>query len=233
MVGGRVFPIQLPFEFLQNYLTGTEPKNGDLGKLLEETLLWFAMSTSKVFVGCPHAELKVPIEFHEIDMLLYESSGNLATIEQEPNEGWNSYLSTRSVCLIELTIGHQPDLEKASDAGFETVRKSTLGKDVPKNKLINFQALRSFGFKSVRGHYFSITGEDRLSGAATRALRHTEGFEYRCMAQEMNDDIQHIVLGFKDAVIPEQQIRSWHQRLIDWVENAGGSRGYCSNCLAL
>src|SRR5262249_38987447 len=74
MVGGQAFPINLPFPFLETYLTGIEPENPDLGRLLEETLLWFAMAASGVVIGCPHACLKQPIEFHEIDLLLYEAA---------------------------------------------------------------------------------------------------------------------------------------------------------------
>lgn len=46
MVGGSCQPIRLPFAFLERYLTGIEPKKLDMGKLLEETLLWYAMAES-------------------------------------------------------------------------------------------------------------------------------------------------------------------------------------------
>jgi hypothetical protein len=222
MVGGHAFPIDLPFAFLEKYLTGAEPSNGDLGKMLEETLLWYGMAASKVVIGCPHAELKVPIEFHEIDMLLYETGGNLDKITEEPPGGWAQHLSSQSVCLMELTIGHKAEVGKGGNAP-EGTRRTGGGKDVPKNKLLNFQAFSSYGFKYVNGCYFSITGEENLSGAVSRALRTTDRFDYRCLAEECNEDIQQIVLGIRDSVIPQAKVRSWHERLVSWVEEAGKS----------
>jgi hypothetical protein len=49
------------------------------------------------------------------------------------------------------------------------------GKDVPKNRLINFSALRSFGFRVAHGNNFTVLGESSLAAPTLRTLDTTEG----------------------------------------------------------
>ncbi len=219
MVGGRAYPINLPFEFVEGYLTGIEPRNLDLGKLLEETLLWFAMASSGVVIGFAHAEPGVPIAFNEIDLLLYEAAGDFTGLQDPPVGGWDGYLARHSVCLMEFTIGHHPEVSKEGQARQETGS----GKDVPKNKLMNFYALRSFGFRLAHGHYFTVTGESNLAPSTKRTLNTTVGFRYRCLSEECVDDIGQMVLNHPDAPVPWDKIRSWHAKLLEMVEAAGSA----------
>lgn len=100
----------MPFNFVEKYLTGVEPK--DMGKLLGETFLWFAMASSGAVIGAPHVDLKVPIEFNEIDLLLYDSAGDFTSVKECPADGWESHLKEHAVCLMEFTIGHHADIAK-------------------------------------------------------------------------------------------------------------------------
>jgi hypothetical protein len=97
MVGERCYPIHLPFSFLEMYLTGIEPKHLDLGKLLEEMLLWYAMDESGVIMGFAHAQPNVPIVFNEIDLMLYEPGADLKDVLEPPSGPWEAYLSRHAV----------------------------------------------------------------------------------------------------------------------------------------
>jgi hypothetical protein len=230
MVGGRAFPIKLPFGFLEKYLTGIEPGRLDFGKLLEETFLWFAMAASEVIIGYPHVTPLVPIVFHEIDLLLYHTNGDFTPQPAEPEGGWEAHLSTQSACIMEFTIGHHADVAKPEGTGpaGELRQYGVLGKDVPKNKLMNFHAMRSYGFHSVRGYYFTVTGEANLGGPTLRSLRTTDCFTYYCLADSLRENIEQMVLSQDDAPIPVAKVREWHQHTIDWIEQAAREfRGTC------
>lgn len=218
MVGGRCLPIRLPFSFLEKYLTGIEPKNLDLSKLLEETLLWYAMAESGVVMGFAHAQPKVPIDFNEIDVMLYEPGVDLKPVQVPPNGSWEDYLKKHAVCLMEFTVGHQAEVAK----GVVAQQKGDVGpgKDVPKNKLMNFYAMKSFGFRPTHGNYFTVLGESNLAPPTLRALETTEGFTYRCLSEACDDEIGQLVLNHPDAPVPWEQIRKWHGRLIEMVIEA-------------
>ena len=220
MIGGRAFPINLPFAFLERYLTGIEVKNLDLGKLLEETLLWFAMASSDVIMGFPHVTPAIPIAFNEIDLLLYEAAGDFTGQQATPDGGWEAYLNRHAVCLMEFTIGHHAEMAKG---GQEVPGRPEggLGKDVPKNKLMNFYAFRSYEFKLVHGNYFTVTGEANLAPPTKRTLSTTAGFNYRCLSDECGANIEQLILQHHDTPVPVLQVRSWHGRLIEMVEQAG------------
>ncbi len=218
MVGGRCYPIRLPFSFLRNYLTGIEPKNLDLGKLLEETLLWYAMDASGVVMGFAHAQPIVPIAFNEIDLMLYEPGTDLQGVLMPPTGPWEAYLGKHAVCLMELTVGHQPEVAKGASA--QQKGETGPGKDVPKNKLMNFYAMKSFGFRLTHGHYFTVLGESSLAPPTLRTLETTEGFTYRCLSNECGDDIGRLVLNHSDAPVPWERIRKWHEHLIRMVLDA-------------
>jgi hypothetical protein len=219
MVGGRCCPIRLPYSFLEKYLTGIEPTSGDLGKLLEETLLWFAMAESGVLMGFAHAKPKVPIEFNEIDILLYEAGAHTRGVVDPPaGSSWEDYLREHGVSLMELTVGHHAEVTKGAMP--QQTSESGSGKDVPKNKLMNFHAMKSFGFRVTHGNYFTVIREASLADATARALSTTEGFTYRCLSNECGDDIGQLVLNYPDAPIPWNTIREWHERLIAMVIDA-------------
>ena len=76
----------------QQYLTGVYPRTRDFGQLLEETLLWFAMARSGVFIGAPHITFTKPFECNEIDILLYGCAGKTKQQKDDPAEGWQAYL---------------------------------------------------------------------------------------------------------------------------------------------
>jgi hypothetical protein len=217
MVGGRCYPIRLPFSFVEKYLTGIEPKNLDLGRLLEETLLWYAMAESGVVMGFPHAQPKVPILFNEIDLLLYEPGEDLKGVQAPPAGQWEDYLKKHAVCLMEFTVGHHAEVAKG-----QALQKGDggPGKDVPKNKLMNFHAMRSYGFRLTHGNYFTVLGESSLAPPTLRALDTTEGFTYRCLSKECGHDIGQLVLNHPDAPVPWDQIRKWHGHLVQMVIDA-------------
>lgn len=219
MIGGRAFPINLPFRFLEQYLTGVE--SGDLEKLMEETFLWFAMASSGVVMGFPHVIPKVPIVFHEIDALLYEATGQFAPLQAPPPEGWNAYLATHSVCLMEFTVGHHAEVTKAEVTGAVPKPTGALGKDVPKNKLMNFHAFQSFGFKSTQCYYLTVTGEANLGPPTHRALQSVKGFTYYCLTDDCGDNVKQFILNHADAPVPATKVREWYERFLAQVERAG------------
>ena len=218
MVGGRCCPIRLPFSFLEKYLTGIEPKDLDLGKLLEETLLWYAMAESGVVMGFAHAQPKVPIVFNEIDLLLYEPGEDFKGVQAPPNGQWEDYLKTHAVCLMEFTVGHHAEVAKGAAA--QQKGDGGPGKDVPKNKLMNFHAMRSYGFHLTHGNYFTVLGESALAPPTLRTLDTTDGFTYRCLSKECGDDIEQLVLNHPDLPVPWEMIRKWHNHLIKMVEDS-------------
>ena len=222
MVGGRCYPIRLPFDFLEKYLTGIEPKNLDLGKLLEETLLWFAMAASGVVVGYAHPQPTVPIVFNEIDLLLYEAGTDFKGLQEPPPGGWEAYLARHAVCLMEFTIGHHAEVAKAVSGGQQKAAGGP-GKDVPKNKLMNFYAMRSFGFRLTHGNYFTVLGESNLAPPTRQTLDATTGFSYRCLSDECSDDIGQIVINHPDASCPLGQ-GPGVARALDW-DGRRGSNG--------
>jgi hypothetical protein len=214
MVGGRCYPIRLPFSFLVNYLTGIEPKNLDLGKLLEETLLWYAMAESGVVMGFAHAQPNVPIVFNEIDLMLYEPGADLKGVLEPPSGPWEAYLGKHAVCLMEFTVGHHAEVAKGAA---QQKGEAGPGKDVPKNKLMNFYAMKSFGFRLTHGNYFTVLGESSLAPPTLRTLGTTDGFTYRCLSTECGDDIGQLVLNHPDAPVPWNLVRKWHDHLIGMV----------------
>jgi hypothetical protein len=218
MVGGRCYPIRLPFSFLQKYLTGIEPKNLDLGKLFEETLLWYAMAESGVVMGFAHAQPNVPIVFNEIDLMLYEPGPDLKGVQEPPSGPWETYLNRHAVCLMEFTVGHHAEVVKGGRV--QPKVEGGLGKDVPKNKLMNYYAMRSFGFRLTHGNYFTVLGESGLAPATVRTLNSTDGFTYRCVATECNDEIGQLVLNHPDAPVPWNTIEKWHRHFIGIVIDA-------------
>lgn len=219
VAGGGGHPVRLPFAFLERYLTGIEPKNLDMGKLLEETLLWYAMAESGVVMGFAHAQPAVPIAFNEIDLLLYEPGEDRKGVTEPPSGRWEDYLARHGVCLIELTVGHHAEVAKGGAAERQRGEIGA-GKDVPRNKLMNFHAVRSYGFRVTHGNYFTVLGESGLSPATARALRSTEGFTYQCLAEECGEQIEEAVLNHPDRPVPWAKVREWHGRLIGMVVDA-------------
>jgi hypothetical protein len=136
MVGGSAFPINLPYEVLSNYTMGAEPGTRDFGTMLEETLLWFAMAKSGVIMGGSHVIIEKPFKSNDIDIILYECAGSSKAMS-DPPDGWAKYVENHAVCVMELTIGHQP--EPPSDSreaeGSQRSSRRTEGNDAPKNKL--------------------------------------------------------------------------------------------------
>lgn len=224
VVGGTAFPIHLPYKFLQDYLTGTSPKTDDLGKLLEETILWFAMAASKVLIGSPHSNIvSGPGTTYEMDMLLYESPvGRHIRQKNEPTGGWTNYLADQAVCLIELTVGHHPDLSKKDGEDEDAPGRTGYigaGNDKPVNKLVNFQALLSWGFRLVQSHYITVTSS-QMSAVTKRALTMTPGFKYACLADVIGENIHKLVLDHEDVPVSNATARRWHGALVKLIEDA-------------
>jgi hypothetical protein len=218
MVGGAAFPVKLPYSLLKQYLTGVYPGTRDFGNLLEETLLWYAMAKSGVLIGEPHITLSKPFECNEIDMLLYECAGNTTQQKTEPPDGWAKYLADQSICVLELTIGHYAELRDPSD---EKENKKQGGKDVPKNKLVNYLALKSAGFRHVLATYVSVVGDPTMAAATKKALTSTDGFRYIFLPDVVKEDIEATVLNHHDKRVPQAKVRSWHESLICVIEDAG------------
>jgi hypothetical protein len=218
MVGGAAFPVRLPFDILRKYLTGVSPRTRDFGNLLEETLLWFAMARSGVLIGEPHITITKPFECNEIDVLLYECGGKTRAIKEDPTEGWAKYLADQSICVIELTIGHHTGGKESA----EQEDKKQSGKDVPKNKLVNYLALKSAGFRLVQANYVSVVGDPTMAPATRQALTSTEGFRYVHLPDIVKDDIEGMVLNHHDSRVPVEKVRYWHEALIRVVEEMSG-----------
>lgn len=214
MVGGAAFPVRLPFNLLRQYLTGVLPRTRDFGNLLEETLLWFAMAKSGILIGEPHITITKPFECNEIDILLYECAGKTKQLKDEPAGGWANYLADQSLCLIELTIGHH------AEGATEQEPKKQSGKDIPKNKLVNYLALKSAGFRLVQSTYVSVVGERNIAPATRKALTSTDGFKYIYLPDIVNEDIEATVLNHHDNRVPVGKVRAWHDALIQIVENS-------------
>ncbi len=143
---------------------------------------------------------------------------DLKPLQEPPSGPWEEYLKKDAVCLMELTVGHHAQVAK----GGATKEKEDAGpgKDVPKNKLMNFYAMRSFGFRLTLGNYFTVLGESNLAPSTLRTLNSTEGFSYRCLSEECGDDIAQLVLNHPDAPVPWEQIRKWHGHLVQIVIDA-------------
>jgi hypothetical protein len=222
MVGGAAFPVRLPFAILSQYLTGVLPRTRDFGNLLEETLLWFAMARSEIMIGAPHVTFSKPFQCNEIDLLLYECAGKTKALREDPAGGWEQYLADQAICVIELTIGHHVEGKEATaaEAAVQDVVISG-GKDAPKNKLVNYLALKSAGFRQVKAHYVSIVSEPNLAPALQKALKCTDGFRYVFLPELVGDDVESIVLNHHDVRVAGQVVRKWHEALIKVVEEAG------------
>ncbi len=222
MVGGSAFPINLRYEILSNYTTGVEPGTKDFGTLLEETLLWFAMAKSGVMIGGSHVTIEKPFQSNEIDILLYECAGDSKAMT-DPPDGWEKHVENHAVCVIELTIGHQP--ESPGDAGeaggSQRGPRRAEGNDAAKNKLINFLAFRSLGFKRVEFHYVYVNPDSSMAGATRQAIENTEGFRYSYLSSILGEDVRAAVLNHRDSRVPVQTVQRWHEALIKEVETIG------------
>lgn len=166
-------------------------------------------------LGFPHVTFSKPFECNEIDILLYECAGKSKAQTADPAEGWERYLADLSICIIELTIGHHA--EGKETAGQEVRAQGVVlsgGKDAPKNKLVNYLALKSAGFRQVKAHYVSVVGEPNLAPALQTALTSTEGFRYVFLPGLIGDDVESAVLNHHDARVPGQTVRKWHDALI-------------------
>jgi hypothetical protein len=224
MVGGAAFPVRLPFAVLSEYLTGVNPRGRDFGTLLEETLLWFAMAKSGVLMGVPYVVFNRPHLYNEIDIALYECAGKSRTPKEEPPGGWSKHIENQALCVIELTIGHQSDPAKEQIEGGQESKKqggSWEGRDVPKNKLVNFLALKSSGFRLVQTHYVSIVGDPDMAPATQQALTRTDGFQYVFLPSVVGEDMKALVLNQRDNRVPIATVRRWHEALIKVIEDAG------------
>jgi hypothetical protein len=115
---------------------------------------------------------------------------------------------------MEFTVGHHPESVKKNSDG------AAAGKDVPKNKLMNYLALRSFGFRHVQAHYVTMTGEPDIKGATRRTLTTTDGFAYVCITDLCGVNIEVAVLQHYQDPSPMGMVRSWHNHLIQVVESA-------------
>lgn len=220
IVGGAAYPIALRFELLKEYLTGITSDTKDLGKLLEETLLCYAMSRSEVLLGGAHTSFPKPFECYEIDILLYECSGKYKQQKTEPEGGWKGYLGDQSICVIELTIGHRAsDFEEGGAVDAKSTQVD--GNDAPKNKLINYFALSSYGFKRVEANYISFIRDKTMHAATRQALESTPGYKYVLIEDSDAEgrDIEQMVLSHHDDHVSVATVRKWHSQLIKAVED--------------
>jgi hypothetical protein len=194
----------------KTFATGLEATSNDLGTVFEETLLVYALLAAEAPLGIPHFAFQDPIESHEIDFAIYDTAGH-------PQDADSSCARDQGLCVWEVTCGHLVEAEQATDEGW--AQQHAPGADHPRNKLVNFLALSSFGFARFRYHYVSIlpSGEG-VSAATTRALENTPGFSYWCLGAELGADIQDYVLRSLDAGIDDSLLRGWHGKLVAEVE---------------
>ena len=207
-LGGAVIPLSISSAIFEQYATNISIESGDLGKLLDETLLWFAMRKSGCLMGLPHAELEEPFVSNEIDFLLYETAGEKQH-KAAPAAGWSSVTSRQRLTLFETTVGHR---DEAQDG-------AAPGKDHPKNKLMNFLAFRSLNFERLRFHYLSILPAKDPDRATATALKSTVDFEYWSLSDEV-PSVEQDLLNYFDSPVPIARLREWHRRYVEKVEEA-------------
>ncbi len=169
----------------------------------------------------PHVTFTKPFECNEIDILLYECAGKTKAQKEDPADGWERYLADQSICLIELTIGHHAEGKETTEQEPKKQAGSSGGKDVPKNKLVNYLALKSAGFRLVQAHYVSVVGDPTMAPSTRQALNSTDGFHYVFLPDFVSEDIEAVVLNHHDNRVPVATVRRWHEALIKVVADAG------------
>lgn len=216
LFGGVVVPLQLSPKLVRLYLTGFGENNADWGFLFDEILLLDAMAYSGAMIGIPHAATKTPFNSNEIDFLLYDSKGKKKTPDHSL-DACKAIVADQGICIFETTVGHR----KESDEG------RAIGSDHPKNKIINFLALKSLGFQTLHYHYLSVLGlaeSDSLAEATRQALEGTAGFEYWSLSHEV-PKLQSLVLGALETPIPVADLRAWHKHLMQHVHRVARDFG--------
>lgn len=228
-VGGYAIPIGISAQLATQFATGLVSTSNELGMVFEETLLLYAQEAAGSAIGIPHFIFNQPTESHEIDFALYETAGH----KQRTN--WEKTIVDQSLCAFEVTCGHLPDvstgMEEPTIDGARPRAQAYGGSDHPHKKLVNFLSLRSLKFANLRFHYLGILPlpDEGLSHATKRALRHTDGFSYWCLADEVAD-INTQVLNLEDKPLSVATLRDWHRRLVERVcQNA---RDFASLCAA-
>jgi len=171
-------------------------------------------------LGVPHVEFTQPFRSHEIDFLLYDAAGK-SQAPKEPVGGWKSLTADQSICVFETTVGHHSEQDRLGK------RASLAGHDHPKNKLLNYLALRQTGFKQIRFHYLAILGFGKqLSPATVKALTGTQGFSYWSLS-DVFPDSEDALLHHLDTPVSIADFRSWHEALIMQVEAAAKDWAGC------
>lgn len=213
MLGGVVVPTNLDPALLKRFATGLDGNTQDMGKVFEETLLWYAMAAApSIRIGLPHFEFTEPFLSNEIDFALCDTGG--LTLSATPD--WATACKSYSLCVYELTVGHRGDGEQEQD---HTSADRQEGSDHPKNKLINHLALRSTGFQIAHFHYLSILGSSNQAPSTARALRGTDGFNYWVLQEEV-PDVEERILNHFETPVPVATLRDWHRRIVEQVESA-------------
>lgn len=212
MVGGRtVIPLRLDQELASKYFAGTKTNGSDLGKMLDEILLWNAMSVSGIGLGCAHVSVTAPVEFFELDFALYDSAGaaRRKITDAEPEGGWEAWCVGHSMCIFETTVGHLAPEERGGRPGM----------DHAKNKLLNYLAFNSLKFKKVRLHYLSVLKLPQSSDPTTRVFQQTSGFEYWSLS-EIYHDVVDLLRSHFDTPVANRIFREWHDSYVAQVNKA-------------
>src|SRR5262249_22671360 len=99
--------------------------------------------------------------------------------------------------------------------------RQTEGNDAPKNKLINFLAFKSLGFKCVSFFYIYVNQYQSLAESTKRALEFTGDFRYESLSAIVEEDVSGAVLNHRDTRVLVSTVRRWHDALIRAVESIG------------
>ncbi len=155
-------------------------------------------------------------------IFLYESSRQLlTTAKAEPAGGWVPYLTPHAICSHRAyDWPSRLETKRKTDPSPESGLSGRSGKDVPKNKLMNFFAFKSYGFRCVHAHYLTITGRVPLGRLLpARRSKSTDGSEHICLSDACGFEYRRTkVLNFRWMTsIPFITLRDWHNRMIDVI----------------
>ncbi|HEX4422473.1 MAG TPA: hypothetical protein VH165_31380, partial [Kofleriaceae bacterium] len=198
------------------FATGLEATSNDLGAMFEETLLVYALLAAGLPIGIPHFCFSQPITTNEIDFAIYDTHGH------GPGEAWQATIADQSLCAWEVTCGHLAEPgrhDEPDDKGREP--QHLPGADHPQKKLVNFLALKTFGFYQLHFHYLSVLPPQNVSQATARALENTAGFSYWCLGSEVPDLEARVLTS--ESGIDVALLRSWHQKIVGRVEQQARS----------
>lgn len=247
-VGGVVFPVRVPFSYLERYLGGIiGVDTSGVGKLFDETLLWYAMAAGGAQMGFAHAEFSQPFMSNEMDFLLYYTAGKRRGPKEEPPEGWDAYVADQALCVFETTVGHLSDGAKKGRArsskaalGVDDAVAAAVSRrandgmarganDHPKNKIVNYLALRGLSWSLLRFHYLLAVRprKSTLAEATERALESISDFDYWALS-DLYPELEGQILADQTAPVSPAAVREWHAEFVSVVRASAEQFSACS-----